>query len=53
MALHAAAARWQRGRALGGDEGAAVQAAAETWMRTHTVRAPDALSVMLVPGEPG
>jgi tetratricopeptide (TPR) repeat protein len=50
MALHAAAAGHRRGLLLGGDEGRAVRAAAEAWMAAQSIRNPDRMAAMLVPG---
>jgi hypothetical protein len=40
MRLHAAGARWELGRILGGDEGAALVTAAEAALRAQNVRSP-------------
>ena len=50
MALYAAAARWQRGRIIGGDEGKSLVAAAETWMRDQGIVSPARMAAMLAPG---
>ena len=50
MALYAAAARWQRGRLLGGDEGKSLVAAAETWMRDQGIVNGPRMVAMLAPG---
>ncbi len=50
MAMHAAAARRQLGRLLGGDEGAKLIAAAEAWMAREEVVRPDRFVAMLAPG---
>ncbi len=50
MAMHAAAARWRLGEALGGDEGAAERAAAEAWLGGEGVVKPERIVAMLAPG---
>jgi len=50
MVLHAHACELIRGRALGGETGRQLAAAAEAWMRGHEVADPDALAASLVPG---
>jgi serine/threonine protein kinase/tetratricopeptide (TPR) repeat protein len=52
MALHAAAARWRRGQLLGGDEGRSLEATAESYMRSQTIKKPDRIVAMLAPGFP-
>jgi len=50
MALHAAAARRRLGAVVGGDEGRALEATAETWMARAGVENVDGLVRMLAPG---
>jgi hypothetical protein len=50
MALYAAAARWQRGRILGGEAGRALVTAAEAWMGEQGVVATSRMAAMLAPG---
>jgi hypothetical protein len=50
MALYAAAARWQRGRLLGGDEGRALVEAAERWMADQGIVNRARMAAMLAPG---
>lgn len=50
MALHAAAADHERGRAIGGDEGRALLRRAETSMIDEQVSRSERLAAMLVPG---
>jgi hypothetical protein len=50
MALYAAAARRRWGELLGGDQGRALVAAANRWMRDGGVLDPDRLTAMLAPG---
>ena len=50
MALYAAAARWQRGRLVGGDEGRAAVAAAEAWMSEQGIVDRARMAAMLAPG---
>src|SRR5690606_21454474 len=50
--LYARAARRRRGELLGGDEGAALVASADEWMRSHGVTNPPAMARMLVGGAP-
>jgi hypothetical protein len=50
MSLHAAAARYQLGRALGGDEGAAHVRDAEDAMTAQDIRVPAKFASMFVPG---
>jgi hypothetical protein len=52
MALYAAAARWQRGRVLSGEEGRALLAGAEASMRREGIVAPARFAAMLAPGFP-
>jgi eukaryotic-like serine/threonine-protein kinase len=47
---HAAAARWRRGQLIGGDEGAAAIAGAESWMSGQGVRHPERMLWALAPG---
>jgi serine/threonine protein kinase len=49
MALYAAACRYRQGGLLGGDEGAALVAAAEEQLRSETVKDPARMVEMLVP----
>ena len=50
LMLYAAAARRQRGRLVGGDEGAALIADADAWMAGQTIAHPDRFADLLVPG---
>jgi hypothetical protein len=50
MAGFAAAARYQRGRIIGGDEGRALISASEELLRRQKVQKPDRLVAMLAPG---
>ena len=50
MAMHAAAARWRLGEAVGGDEGEAMVAGARTWFTDEGVARPERLVAMLTPG---
>ena len=50
MALYAAAARWQRGRLLGGDAGRAIVTAAEAWMGHQGIVNLPRMAAMLAPG---
>jgi hypothetical protein len=50
MALHAAAARYQRGVLRGGEEGDRMRTEAEAWMREQGVRQPNAMVETLIPG---
>jgi hypothetical protein len=50
MSMHGAAAAWQLGRLLGGDEGARLVVDAETAMNAEDIRAPARWAAMLVPG---
>jgi hypothetical protein len=50
---YAAAARRRRGEILGGDEGAALVAAADGWLRERGARNPARLVAMLAPGRGG
>jgi hypothetical protein len=52
MALYAAAARWQRGRLTGGDEGASLVQAADKWMADQGVVSRPRMVAMLAPGFP-
>ncbi len=49
MGLHAAAMRWRRGEVVLGDEGRALIAAADAWMREQGVVRPDRIVAMLAP----
>jgi hypothetical protein len=53
MSMHGAAATWQLGRLLGGDEGARHLAEAEAAMKAEDIRTPDRWAAMLVPGRWG
>jgi serine/threonine protein kinase len=50
MGLHAQVARFRLGQVLGGDEGAALVAAADTWMRSHDIARPDRMARLFAPG---
>jgi hypothetical protein len=50
MALYAAAARWQRGRIVGGDEGRALVADAEQWMGEQSIANKAKMAAMHAPG---
>ena len=50
MALHLAAARDRLGGLIGGDEGAALRAAAAAYVATEGIADPDRLFAVLVPG---
>jgi serine/threonine protein kinase len=50
MGLHAAAARRCLGRLKGGDEGRALVASADAWLRSQTVRKPARLAAVFTPG---
>ena len=50
MAIWAASVRWQRGKLLGGGEGAELCARAEAEMAARDVARPDRLAVAMVPG---
>ena len=50
MALFAAAARRARGLLMGGGEGRALVDGADDWMFRQTIRRPDRMAAMLVPG---
>jgi hypothetical protein len=50
MMLYAAAARWQRGRILGGDEGQKLVASAERWMTEQGIVNKARMAAMLAPG---
>ena len=52
MPLHAAIARRQQGRLLGGDEGRALLEQADAWMKSQQIKAPERWSAMLAPGFP-
>ena len=52
MALHAAAVRRRLGDLIGGTEGAALVAAADTWMRAQGIVNATRMTTMLVPGFP-
>jgi hypothetical protein len=53
MALHAASARRLLGLVVGGDDGRALVAAADGWMRGQGIKNPARLAAMLVPGLTG
>jgi len=50
MSMHGAAAAWQLGQLLGGDEGARHVAEAEGAMNAEEIRAPERWAAMLIPG---
>jgi hypothetical protein len=50
MALHAAGARRQRGRLIGGDEGTRLVADADRSMREQRIQNPERVAAMLCPG---
>lgn len=50
MSMHGAAATWQLGRLLGGDEGARHVADAEAAMSAEDIRTPERWAAMLIPG---
>lgn len=50
MALFAAAARRQLGILTGGDEGAALVATADAWLRGQLVKVPERFTEVLIPG---
>ncbi len=50
MLMHAAAARRQLGRLVGGDEGDELLLAADAWLRGQDVQRPDRFAAMLAPG---
>jgi eukaryotic-like serine/threonine-protein kinase len=50
MALYAAAARRRLGKLIGGDEGAALVAEADAWLRGQLVKVPERMVDVLVPG---
>jgi eukaryotic-like serine/threonine-protein kinase len=50
MALYAAAARWQRGRLVGGEEGRALVSEAERWMAEQSIANKARMAAMLAPG---
>lgn len=53
MEMYAAAARRQRGRLIGGDEGQALMSSADAFMAGEGVVVPGRIADMLVPGLPG
>ncbi|MBI4509959.1 MAG: AAA family ATPase [Deltaproteobacteria bacterium] len=50
MLLHAACARWQKGRLQGGDQGDMLVQAASGWMLGQSVRRPERMVYLLAPG---
>jgi hypothetical protein len=50
MALHAAVARRQRGVVVGGDEGHALVAKADSWMSEQLIQSPARFAALLAPG---
>ena len=50
MWLYAAAARRRLGQTTLGDHGASLIAEADAWMQKQTIKNPDRLTRMLVPG---
>ncbi|HKR66441.1 MAG TPA: hypothetical protein VJZ00_22130, partial [Thermoanaerobaculia bacterium] len=50
MRLYANAAHWRRGKLIGGDEGRAIVASAETWMTSQGVKNVARLADVLMPG---
>jgi hypothetical protein len=50
MELYAAAARRQRGKLVGGEEGQTLMASADAWMAGQDIRNPARIAAMLVPG---
>jgi hypothetical protein len=50
MQLHAATARRQLGRLIGGSEGERLIADAESWMATQTIRDPSRIARVFAPG---
>lgn len=50
MSMHGAAAAWQLGQQLGGDEGARLVSEAEAAMNAEDIRAPERWTAMLIPG---
>jgi serine/threonine protein kinase len=50
MPLHAACARWQRGRLVGGDEGRGQVESAAAWMKDRRIQRPERIAAMLAPG---
>src|SRR5262249_20729706 len=52
MKIQASASHWRHGQLLGGDEGAALLAAAENTMRAQGVLVPGALALMQAPYSP-
>jgi hypothetical protein len=53
MEMYAAAARRQRGKLLGGDEGKALIASADAFMAEQDVKVPERIAAMLAPGFEG
>jgi hypothetical protein len=53
MEMYAAAARRQRGKLLGGDEGTALIASADAFMAEQDVKVPERIAAMLAPGFEG
>ncbi|WP_162687503.1 serine/threonine-protein kinase PknK [Bradymonas sediminis] len=52
LQLYARAARRRRGQLIGGEQGAALVASADAWMREHGITNPPAMTRMLVGGAP-
>jgi hypothetical protein len=50
LGLYAAAARWRRGKQLGGPDGTALAGEAEAWMRGQTIVNPERMCLLLAPG---
>jgi hypothetical protein len=50
MPLHAACARWQQGRVIGGDGGRDLVQAAESWMKGQKIQRPERMAALFAPG---